>query len=82
MVPYGFGFDEAAGEAEAAGALDTGGAVGATFRVGETPAPESGAGEELGEGRAAVDAGEVCGAACDFISSRRRALSPPVLLWA
>jgi hypothetical protein len=64
---------------------------GGALPAGKTPAPESGAteepapgeawngvvaGEDPGEGcRAAVGAGEVCGAACDFISSRRNALS-------
>ena len=62
---------------------------GGALPAGKTPAPESGAAEEPGEAwngvvagedpgegcRAAVGAGEVCGAACDFISSRRNALS-------
>jgi hypothetical protein len=64
---------------------------GGALPAGKTPAPESGAteepapgeawngvvaGEDSGEGcGAAVGAGEVCGAACDFISSRRNALS-------
>ena len=48
---------------------------------GKTPAPESGTGEEPGDAVVAGDAGDVCGAACVFISSRRNALSA-VLLWA
>ena len=36
------------------------------------------AGEETGEDGAVAGAGEVAGAACCFISSRRNALSPPV----
>jgi len=78
---YGVGFAEAA--AEAVGALDADEAVGPALCFGMAPAPELSGGEEIGEGRdAVVGAGEGCGAACDFISSRRKALSPVVLLWA
>lgn len=79
---YGVGFAEAA--AEAVGALDADEAVGPAPCFGKAPpAPELRGREETGEGRdAVVGAGEGCGAACDFISSRRKALSPVVLLWA
>jgi len=78
---YGVGLAEAA--AEAVGALDADEAVGPALCFGMAPAPELSGGEETGEGRdAVVGAGEGCGAACDFISSRRKALSPVVLLWA
>jgi len=77
---YGVGFAEAA--AEAVGALDADEAVGAALCFGIAPAPELSSGEETGEGRDAVVGAEGCGAACDFISSRRKALSPVVLLWA
>ena len=75
--------------AEAAGE-----AAGAALPAGKAPALESGAGEtpgevwagevaddEAGEDFDAPDAGEVCGAACFFINSRRKAL-PAVLLCA
>jgi len=60
-------------------------ADGATVPTGNTPAPESGAaGEEAGEalageGVAPAGAGEVCGAPCVFMSSRRKALL--AVLW-
>jgi hypothetical protein len=57
------------------------GVAGVALASGKTPAPQSGAEEETGEGFAAIGAGEVWGAACVFISSRRNALSA-VLLWA
>jgi len=63
------------------GAGEVAGFAGVTLPAGKTPAPESGAGEETGEGFAVVGAGEVWGAACVFISSRRNALSA-VPLWA
>jgi hypothetical protein len=80
---YGVGFAEAAAAAEAVGALAADEAVGSALCFGIAPAPELSGGEETGEGRdAVVGAGEGWGAACDFISSRRKALSPVVLLWA
>jgi len=52
--------------------------AGGALAAGETPAPEFAAGEtageEAGEGCLAAGEGEVCGAACCFISSRRKAL--------
>jgi len=61
----------------------------AAVPTGNTPAPESGAaGEEAGEalageGVAPAGAGEVCGAPCVFMSSRRKALleKKPVKRW-
>jgi len=73
----------AVGEAVAC-AIGDGEVAGLALPAGKTPAPEPGAGEETGEGEAcaAVADGEAWVAPCDFMSSRRRALSPAVLLWA
>ena len=65
----------------AAGAAGDEEITGLALPGGKTPAPESGTGEEPGDAVVAGDAGDVCGAACVFISSRRNALSA-VLLWA
>ena len=70
---YGFSCGDGAGE--------DAGVTGVALLAGKTPAPESGAGEEAGDAAVAGDAGDVCGAACVFISSRRNALSA-VFLWA
>src|SRR6185503_4732467 len=71
-------------------ALSAGLAEGATLPAGTTPAPESGAGDETGDGcapgageagdAAALGAGAVSPVCC-FISSRRKLLSC-VLRWA
>jgi hypothetical protein len=54
-------------------------ATGLALPAGRTPAPESGAGDELGDGCAAAGVGEVAPAVCCFINSRRNALLPA--LW-
>jgi len=65
-------------------AIGDGEVAGLALPAGKTPAPESAAGEETGEGEtcAAVADGEAWVAPCDFISSRLNALSLVVLLWA
>jgi hypothetical protein len=58
-------------------AVSTGAAVGEAAACAADDGEVAGAavGEEPAEDWAAVGAGEVCGAACDFISARRKALS-------
>lgn len=69
-------FAAAAGLA-AAGAGDI--AAGVALPAGTTPAPESGAGEETGEGWVVAGDGETPALVCCFINSRRSPLSPALL---
>ena len=65
--------------AEAAGLAVTGAddvATGVALPAGLTPAPESGAAEETGDGWAAAGDGETAAPVCSFNNSRRRLLSP------
>ena len=84
-VIYGFVFGFEVGDGAAAGAVDRGAegdAAGVALPDGRTPTPESGAGEAAGDDCDVGDAGDAWAAACFFINSRRRALSPPTLLCA
>ena len=87
-VIYGFVFGFEVGDGAAAGAVDRGAegdAAGVALPAGRTPTPESGTGEEAGDDCDVGDAGgagDAWVAACFFINSRRRALSPATLLCA